>query len=302
MLLTVAACDGASTTVAGEPCTEDGAERSCYDGAPATLGLGICRAGRQRCVGEVWSVCLGQVLPSAETCNERDDDCNGESDEGCPCEPGSTKECYSAAPATAGVGVCRTGTRLCSDDAWGECEGETVPSDELCDGFDNDCNGLSDEGCACLDGESQSCYLGPAGTQDHGVCHSGTQVCVDGQWPVTCDGQVTPTGEDCNNLDDDCDDAVDEGGACCSDPCPSHDACGTSACGESCGDPSCPDYGSYEQSCMGTRCIWEMGCDTGLPCNTTCYWGTSTCVGTNMGTCSSCIDPDHQRCYCYQDS
>ena len=49
---------------------------------------------------------------------------------------------------------------------------------EICDGFDNDCDGDTDEGCACRSGETGSCYSGPPSTVDIGSCKSGMQTCL----------------------------------------------------------------------------------------------------------------------------
>jgi len=83
---------------------------------------------------------------------------------------------------------------------------------ELCNGIDDDCDGLIDEdfttlGDACDDGGS-------------GVCKgTGNYVCSADGLSVVCDitnpGQ-TPGTEICNFLDDDCDGAVDEPPADCS--------------------------------------------------------------------------------------
>jgi hypothetical protein len=44
-----------------------------------------------------------------------------------------------------------------------------------------------------------------------GVCKAGTQTCdATGHWPTSCPGQITPTTETCNNLDDDCNGIVDD--------------------------------------------------------------------------------------------
>lgn len=46
-----------------------------------------------------------------------------------------------------GVGVCTQGELACADDGQGlVCKGGVQPSTELCDGKDNDCNGLVDDG------------------------------------------------------------------------------------------------------------------------------------------------------------
>ena len=87
-----------------------------------------------------------------------------------------------------------------------------VPSAEVCDGQDNDCNGEVDEGCACVNAATQPCYTGAANTRGVGTCHDGQQTCVDGQWG-DCLGEVLPAHEQCDGHgeDEDCDGIVDDG-------------------------------------------------------------------------------------------
>lgn len=51
----------------------------CYSGPPATLGVGICRAGAQTCsFTRVFGPCVGEVVPQVERCaTPGDDDCDG---------------------------------------------------------------------------------------------------------------------------------------------------------------------------------------------------------------------------------
>ena len=53
------------------------------------------------------------------------------------------------------------------------------------------------------------CYVGSADTRGTGVCTDGKSKC-DADGVLTCEGQVVPGDEQCNELDDDCDGEVDE--------------------------------------------------------------------------------------------
>ena len=134
--------------------------------------------------------------------------------EGCECTSGSPPHpCYppSLDPATRHVGDCKDGTQQCTGGGefpvWSACTNAVGPSTEVCDdGQDNDCNGKQDcadpscathAGCGgtCTSGQTRPCYTGPPNTAGIGTCHAGTQTCVNGNWPTTCNGEVTPTQE-----------------------------------------------------------------------------------------------------------
>jgi hypothetical protein len=78
--------------------------------------------------------------------------CNGEA---CFCAAGTTSSCYRfAAPGTSLRSPCMAGTRTCAQDgsAYGECQGEVLPSSEICgNGIDDDCDGQTDESCPTTD-------------------------------------------------------------------------------------------------------------------------------------------------------
>ncbi|MFV8751746.1 nucleotide-binding protein [Nannocystaceae bacterium ST9] len=69
----------------------------------------------------------------------------------------------------------------------------------------------ADDGCAdctCEPGASESCYFGPEGTADLGVCVSGIHTCqTSGMAWSACEGEIGPRGEDCYTpeLDENCD-------------------------------------------------------------------------------------------------
>jgi len=93
------------------------------------------------------------------------------------------------------IGTCRSGVWKCEgdDQSTAVCEGEVGPSREVCDGLDNNCDGVVDERL------SQTCI---------NACGSGTETCSKGAW-VGCTAPQ-PVPEICNGKDDDCDGQIDE--------------------------------------------------------------------------------------------
>ncbi len=90
-----------------------------------------------------------------------------------------------------------------------------LPAAEVCDG-------VVDEDCACVEGQTQSCYSGAPDTLGVGPCTAGQQTCdLTGTWGP-CAGEVVPKMQElCNGIDDDCKNGVDDMGM---------SACGVGAC------------------------------------------------------------------------
>ncbi len=74
------------------------------------------------------------------------------------------------------------------------------PRERCGNGIDDDCNGMTDEECACVPGATQPCYPGDPLRAGRGVCNYGTQRCSGvgefGTWSA-CAGFGTPQPPDC---------------------------------------------------------------------------------------------------------
>jgi hypothetical protein len=84
-----------------------------------------------------------RYVGATEVCNGVDDDCDDVVDEGCTCTTGTDRPCGT------NVGVCREGTQRClgSPSFWeAACVGGVSPGVERCNGEDDDCDGMVDEG------------------------------------------------------------------------------------------------------------------------------------------------------------
>ena len=180
-----------------------GLAQPCYSGPAATEDVGLCRGGAQSCVGGRYGACVGEALPTNETCNAADDDCDGQTDE----DAGGlllAQPCYSGPAGTQGVGICRAGTRTCAGVFFGACIGQTVPVNEVANGLDDDCDASTDEGL----GLGAACFVGIGACRRDGVNVPGPNS------TVVCSVQAgAPLAETCNGLDDDCDGQTDEDAA-----------------------------------------------------------------------------------------
>ena len=217
-------CDG--TADDGCVCAP-GATAACYGGPPGTEGVGTCAAGTQTCNadGSAYGPCVGAVLPTADVCIDGlDNDCDGTADDGCVCAPGGAAACYDGPPGTQGIGACAAGTMICNADgsAYGPCQGAVTPTAEICDGLDNDCNGLADDAPQC-----QTEIACNNGVDDN---LNGLTDCAD---PDCATAPICTTEASCGNgIDDDGDGLTD-----CAEPgCATNAACLTPAAERFCND------------------------------------------------------------------
>ena len=174
-------------------------------GGECTVGVGACaQTGRIECGPDGAAQCSAQPgIPSQETCDNTDEDCDGEIDEGF--DLGET--------CRVGIGACaRDGDFVCTLDGRSVCGARPgAPGEETCNAVDDDCDGLIDEGFD----------LGAACVNGHGACARPGAVRCTPLGDAACD--ATPgraTDERCNDIDDDCDGLTDEdfdvGAACTS--------------------------------------------------------------------------------------
>ncbi len=70
----------------------------------------------------------------------------------------------------------------------------------------------SPAGQSCETGHTRSCYTGPFGTRDVGICQSGVERCIGAQWTGECSSETLPDATDVcgDDVDNDCDGEVDE--------------------------------------------------------------------------------------------
>ena len=257
---------------------------------PTSCGVGVCagNTGSETCIAGVWdnNTCDPFEGAELEVCDGvLDEDCDGIVDEGCECTNGDSRQC-----GQTDVGECSFGTQTCIDGQWdATCVGVINPTDELCDGLDNDCDGSIDEDFANL---GQTCEAG------EGICQtSGVYVCSQDGLNTQCNAVAgTPTTETCDGLDNDCDGQIDNG----------------FNVGQTCtvGIGVCQATGAYvcTQDGLGTECNAIPGqsseeiCDNELDddcdgyidtadtdCQECIFEATTTCSTGNLGICSAGI-------------
>ncbi|RJQ48256.1 MAG: hypothetical protein C4538_04135 [Nitrospiraceae bacterium] len=181
-------------------------------------------------------------------CNGVDDDCDSSIDED-----------YIAIPTTCGTGACASsGQMQCQNGSVVDTctPGTPASNDSVCNGIDDDCNGLIDEDYVV---SGTNCGTGVCASTGQNLCQNGAIVNTCVPFPPNA-----PTDTTCNGIDDDCNGQIDE------DYPVSPTNCGIGACAST----------------------GQMQCQGGSEINT-CTPGTPQIEGPySSPTCSDSVDND----------
>jgi len=205
---------------------------------------------------------------------------------------------------TGKLGACALGVTVCaSGSATTTCQELVQPQPEVCNGVDDNCDGIVDNGATCP-GQGEVCVNGScvAGCGSENFCPSGfacdnfictdqkcvgvtctsDQVCKGGTCETACVGVVCPHGQTC--LNDVCVDL------CAGVTCPTGEVCSDGVCFAGC------------TACGGVTCTAPLSCDSAsgscvdTSCSSPCAAGTYCAKGSCVDDCTGATCPGGAAC------
>jgi hypothetical protein len=219
-------------------------------------------------------------------------------------------------------------------DGFTACDGDCDDSNpavhpgaaEVCNGIDDDCDGIRDNGFPDADGDGWAACGGDCNDANAAVHPGAAEQCnglddncdgridegfdFDGDGFTQCGGDCNDTDpavhpgavELCNHLDDDCDGAVDEG-------FPDSDGDGYAACAGDCNDANAAIHPGAAEQCNGLddNCDGVIDenpfalCDDTNPCTSDVCGGAPGCTHVAVANGTRCVFPNYPS-YCFQNA
>jgi hypothetical protein len=188
----------------------------------SSCGEGTCSGGKVVCRADGSGMeCNSEGNATAETCDNKDNDCDGQTDEdykdgGISSYTDLSGNAGLTLGDSCGTGECKNGEVVCRDDEAGlACTSEDNATNELCDNKDNDCDGKTDEDYKNGGSVTMTDLAGNAGlvlsaSCGAGECGGGKVQCNGDKTGLICSSESDAATESCDNKDNDCDGSVDE--------------------------------------------------------------------------------------------
>jgi hypothetical protein len=243
-------CNGKDDNCDGQ--VDEFSATTCYGGPTGTAGKGLCKTGTPACGTNGELSCVGEVRPTAETCNGKDDNCDGQLDEGfnLQTDRNNCGTCGNVCPTGFACfsGSCQKVLEVCNDTIDNDVDNSLDCADSDCDG--QSCSRGSDpaNACTCVAGKPKEMLCGDGSDNDRDFAMD----CID----LDCDGK------DCNPT---------LGGCICVGQAKTETACTDTKDNDGDGNSDCADDNCAGKECNATvgGCVCAGGKATENVCNDT---------------------------------